>query len=922
MKFKPIAALTLAATLSTAFSLTATLAHAVQINEIRIDQPGSDNDEYVELKGDPNESLDGLSYIVIGDGSGGDGSLDAAIDLDGLSLNADGLLVVAEGTFTLGTADEVTNVNFENSDNVTHALIRNTSLSSNDDLDTDDDGLLDAPFASQIVDSIALVETPDSGEAFYSAVTLGPDGNFVPGHSFNCPDGWQIGSFDPADGTDTPGANNPCQGDGPVDPVDPEVSDRSIPEIQSDQAASPFDGEQVKTTGVVTADFQADDQLRGFYLQDENGDDNPATSDGVFVFTPDLTPALEVSVGDRIEIVAEVDEFFGLTELKNVSRLTKLGTGNVLPTPLTLPEANNGDLESVEGMLVEVTSPMTVSQTFFLSRFGQLTLSSPDDAGNAGRLFQPTNLFAANSPEALALRESNERRKLVLDDGSSRQNPDVVPYLGDPLNGEPITPVRGGDQVSNLVGVIDFARVDANRPATNDYILQPTQAPTFTANNPRTDTPNDTSGSLTVASFNVLNFFSAIDTGAGVCGTGNQGCRGADSDLELTQQTQKLVTAISAIDADIVGLVEIENNGYDATSAIATLTAAVNNALGSDVYEFVTPIDSQTDSTSSATLGLGTDAIAVGFIFKPTRVEVLGSPATLATGAFDQTLDNGRSRQPLAVSFRDIAKDAVFTAVINHFKSKRPGNLPDGDLNNDQGDGQGAFNLRRTEAANDLATWLETNPTGINDPDTLILGDLNAYAEEDPLLAFDSRGYIDLIQQFNGNAGYSFTFDGLAGSLDHALATVDMASQISGVTEWHINTDEPPVFDYNTEFKPDGYFFTDAFRSSDHDPVIVGLNLQPEFVDADGDLIDDREDDLCLDTATGVTVNDSGCSGQQLVDLNCESVFQNTPFRYTRCVLRQVIYAYRDGLITRPEARKIYFRAILRVFFSRYFHGN
>ena len=914
MKLKPLAALTLKAlALKVGLALTVASAQAVQINEIRIDQPGSDNDEYFELKGDANESLDGLSYVVIGDGSGGDGSLDAAIDLDGLTLNANGLLVVAEGTFTLGTADQIRNVSFENSDNVTHLLIRNTSLSANDDLDSDDDGVIDAPFASQIVDSVALVETPDSGEAFYGSVTVGPAGNFVPGHVFNCPEGWQIGEFSPEENTDTPGANNPCQGGGdptdPTDPTDPVAVERAIFEIQSDQAASPFNGEQVKTTGIVTADFQADDQLRGFYLQDENGDGNAATSDGVFVFTSTLTPELDVAVGDRIELVAEINEFFGKTQLRNVASLTKLGTGTIAPTALVLPEVNEGDLESVEGMLVEVTSTMTVSQTFFLSRFGQLTLASPDDEGNAGRLFQPTNVFPASSPEAIALRESNQRRKLVLDDGTTRQNPAVVPYIGNPP-----TPVRGGDQVTDLVGVIDFARVDANRPATSDYILQPTQTPTFTATNPRTDTPNSTDGSLTVASFNVLNFFSTVDNGPSVCGTGSQGCRGADSDLELEQQTQKLVTAITAIDADIVGLIEIENNGYGADSAIATLTAAVNAALGGEVYEYLTPLD----DAGLAISNLGTDAIAVGFIFKPASVEIVGTPATLATGAFDQTLDNGRSRQPLAVSFRDLAKDSTFTAVINHFKSKRPGNLPAGDLNNDQGDGQGSFNLRRTEAANDLAAWLATDPTGVNDPDILVLGDLNAYAEEDPLLAFDSQGYVDLIQRFNSN-GYSFTFDALAGSLDHALATADMAGQVTGVTEWHINTDEPPVFDYNSEFKPDGYFFADAFRSSDHDPVVVGLNLTPEFIDSDGDLVDDREDDLCLDTPAGAKVGDDGCSGQQLVDLNCESVFQATPYRYTRCVLRQVIYAYKDGLLTRSEARQIYFRAILRVFFRRYF---
>ncbi len=888
-------------------------AHAVQINELRIDQPGGDNDEYFELRGTANESLAGLSYIVIGDGSAGDGSLDAVVSLDGLSLNADGVLLIAESTFTLATADQTRTLDFENSDNVTHALIRNTGLNKGDDVDANDDGVLDAPFADQLVDSIALVETPDAGEAVYGPDRIGPSGRFVPAHVYDCPNaadgfgGWQIGEFDPTASTnETPGALNPCQdGDGGGDPTEPEVVERAIYEIQSDQVASPFEGEMVKTTGIVTADFQGSEELRGFYLQDENGDGDALTSDGVFVFSATVTPETDVVVGDKIELVAEIDEFFGTTQLTRITSLNKIGTGSIAPTTLTLPEATDGDLERVEGMLVAVESPMTVSQTFFLSRFGQLTLSSANDAGDAGRLFQPTNLFPANSPEAIAELDSNKRRKLVLDDGSRRQNPAVVPYIGNPP-----TPVRAGDTVSNLVGVIDFARVDAGRPATSDYILQPTQAPVFEASNPRTAAPFDTRGSLTVASFNVLNFFSTVDAGQGVCGTGDQGCRGADSELELTQQTQKLVAAITAIDADVLGLVEIENNGYGPNSAIATLTSAINAELGEAAYEFVSP---------EGLTNLGTDAIAVGFLFKPKTVEVVGTPATLDTGAFDQTLENGRSRQPLAVSFRDLEQDATFTAVINHFKSKRPPRSPLGDLNDDQGDGQGAFNLRRTEAANDLAAWLATSPTGIEDPDVLVLGDLNAYAEEDPLLAFDSQGYIDLIQQFNGSQGYSFTFGAFAGSLDHALANREMAEQVSGVTEWHINTDEPPVFDYNSEFKPEGYFFADPYRASDHDPVVVGLKLVAEFVDADGDGVDDREDDLCADTPAGVNANDEGCSGQQLVDLNCESLFKTAPYHYTRCVLKQVIYAYADGLLTRQEARRIYWRAVFRVFLYRWF---
>ncbi len=892
MKFKALTAMTLA--------MTMVSSHAVQINEIRIDQPSSDVDEYFELKGSPNESLDGLSYIVIGDGSTGDGTLDTAVSLDGLRLNSEGLLLIAKSTLTLATPELVRSFSFENSDNVTHALINNLTVSSGDDLDADDDGVLDPGIAAQIIDSIALVETPTTGDAFYGTTTIGPDGSFVPGHVFNCPDGWQIGEFVPAESNDTPGMNNTCQDDGTTDPTDPVIAERTIPEIQSDQPASPYEGELVKTTGVVTADFQANEQLRGFYLQDENGDDNTSTSDGIFVFTPSLTPELDVVVGDRIELIAEIDEFFGLTELKNVSTLTKLGTGIIEPTTLVLPEATEGDLENVEGMLVKTESTMTVSQTFFLGRFGQLTLASPNDQGESGRLYQPTNLFPANSPQALLIKDSNARRKLVLDDGSRLQNPETVPFFTSPM-----TPVRGGDQVKNLVGVIDYGRIDSNSPATSDYILQPTQAPVFVASNPRTNTPTATGGELNIASFNVLNYFTGIDNGPDICGIGTQDCRGADTEVELARQTGKLVSAISAINADVVGLIEIENNGYSENSAIALLTKAINAELGDDVYQYVTP---------PGITNLGTDAIAVGFIYKPSSVEIVGVPATLNTGAFDQTLANGRSRQPLATSFRDLKRNATFTAVINHFKSKRAPSSPLGDQNDDQGDGQGSFNLRRTEAANDLIAWLQSAPTGIEDPDVLVLGDLNAYAEEGPLLAFDAHGYTDLIQTFTADLSYTYTFDGQAGSLDHALASNDIVKQVVGVTAWHINTDESTVFDYNTEFNPEAYYFDNSFRSSDHDPVIVGLSLTPEFVDDDGDLIDDREDDLCLGTPLGTEVNQEGCGGQQLVDLNCEPVFQDNPYLYKRCVLRQVVSAYSQGLLTRNEARKIYWKAVIRVF--------
>ena len=183
----------------------------VAINELRIDQPGSDDDEYVELTGNPGDLLDGLHYVVIGDGAGGSGVVENSTDLAGMMIGATGKVVIAEATFTIGTADYVADLNFENSDNVTHLVVRDFTGIVDDDLDTDDDGTLDSTPWSEVVACIGLVETTDgSGDFIYCSETVGPDGTFVPGHAFVCDDGWRIGEFDPASGDDTPGDDNDC----------------------------------------------------------------------------------------------------------------------------------------------------------------------------------------------------------------------------------------------------------------------------------------------------------------------------------------------------------------------------------------------------------------------------------------------------------------------------------------------------------------------------------------------------------------------------------------------------------------------------------------------------------------------------------------------------------------------------------------
>jgi hypothetical protein len=337
-------------------------------------------------------------------------------------------------------------------------------------------------------------------------------------------------------------------------------------------------------------------------------------------------------------------------------------------------------------------------------------------------------------------------------------------------------------------------------------------------------------GTLHVAGMNTLNFFLTLDQPTGnpldnKCGPAqNFECRGADADqpTEFTRQRDKLIAAIAGLEGDVVGLNELENTtGVDPLGDPARgLVPGLNATLGAGTYAY---IDTGT---------IGTDAIRVGLIFKPAAVEPVGTFQILDSSDDPRFIDT-KSRPVLAQTFRELATGELFTVAVNHLKSKGSDCNDVGDP--DTGDGSGNCNNTRELAAQALVDWLATDPTGSGDPDFLIIGDLNSYAQEDPIDAIkagpdDTAGtaddYTNLIARFLGTYAYSYVFDGQAGYLDHALATPGLNGRVTGAAEWHINADEPDLLDYDTSFKPpaqDAIYEPNAYRSSDHDPVIVGL---------------------------------------------------------------------------------------------------
>ncbi len=617
--------------------------------------------------------------------------------------------------------------------------------------------------------------------------------------------------------------------DPPVGSCDDAPAVTLISQIQGQGAESPCVGEDVVVEGIVVGDFQDGDagvngDLNGFFVQEEDADADadPLTSEGIFVFNGS-DPAVDVAIGDLVRVEGAVVEFFSQTQIESFTGVTVISSGNPAPSPAVgvLPVASVDDFEAFEGMSVTFPQDLVISEYFNFDRFGEIVLTSQ-------RNLTPT-AEVEPGPDAIAEAENYLLDRITLDDGRSSQNPDPAIH---PNGSEfDLTNLfRGGDTVGNVTGVLNYS--------FDLYRVQPTQGADYTSVNPRASAPDPVGGRLQVATFNVLNYFTTLDNAGPICGpAADQDCRGADDATELTRQRDKIISAITAIDADVVGLIEIENNAADGPTA--DLVAGLNDVAGAGTYDYI------------VTGAIGTDAIRVAIVYKPASVTPSGAFAVLDSSV-DPRFDDTKSRPVLAQTFVENATGATFTVAVNHFKSKGSSCDDIGDPNDGQGGGN--CNGTRTLAAEALVDWLATDPTGSGDADVLIVGDLNAYDKEDPIDALLAGGYTDLIFDELGESAYSYVFDGQFGYLDYQLASASMSPQVTGTTVWHINADEPDALDYDTSFKQDAQdaiYAPDAFRSSDHDPVIVGLDLDFPAPATARDFKEVARDDLSAALPTG-----------------------------------------------------------------------
>jgi predicted extracellular nuclease len=793
---------------------------AITINELDADQSGTDSAEFIELYdgGVGGTSLAGHSLVFY---NGSNDQSYRTVDLNNITTNAEGYFVIC------GNDSLVENCDLD--------LATNTNLIQNG------------------ADAVALYQTDASAFPNGSAITIS---NLVSALVYDTNDSDDSGlSVLLTAGTEqinennagnkdfesiqacsqwttalpTPGMANQCELVEPVDDLGAcgDTSQNAFQLISSVQGdisdisldASPLLGQQVIVEAIVTTDLQggtlangdASYQYSGYWLQQEAADydDNENTSEGIFVY--DFSN--EVNVGDQVRLLAQVDEFNQVTQLKSVQEMIICSQNNELPEAinLSLPVTAITNFEAVEGMLVSNNQHLVVSDLYGtgygLGNYGQFVVSSKLH-------FQPTEVALPMSAEAQAILDGYALDVLLIDDGVAKPYPSFIPFP-DNSGFSADNPMRIGYSVPQVSGVMNAYR--------NNYTLIPS-AITIDPTHARTAEPvKDESANLIIAGMNVLNYFNGDGLGGGY-----PTARGARSADAFEMQSAKIVAALQAIDADIIGLMELENDGFASTSAIQNLVNELNQVqVAGNEYRLVNPFSDNSDER------IGSDAITVGLLYRPNKVSLIGETVILNSNnspvddAGKALFDDSKNRPSLIQSFDYDGQE--FTLSVNHLKSK---GSACGEINEGE-DGQANCNIMRTRAAQGLSQFLATNPTGINSDEVMILGDLNAYSQEDPMQAFYTQGFTNLkyTDKATEPQPYSYSFSGFLGSLDHALASDSLLEHVVSVDAWHINSVEDSLMDYQTEENGqrydsiDNYAAADAYRSSDHDPIVIALDM-------------------------------------------------------------------------------------------------
>jgi len=452
----------------------------------------------------------------------------------------------------------------------------------------------------------------------------------------------------------------------------------------------------------------------------------------------------------------------GKTEESQLVQAVPLGTTHVETThvgatpgiggqPAAQIEVIDGELDAVDwkslvGKTVTIKGSLVIIDTHDLVRRGQVKVAR-------NRLYVPTSKIDPNDkePSENSFEGGNNIAQVV----AAQKSNDKGTIIMFPELGKSLATVRIGSTIKDVSGKLV--------KAGSALLLVPSQPLKWTPAE-RPERPDVGKADVSVASFNVLNYFTTIDNG-------ENKARGADSKPEFERQEGKIVAAI-------IGF---------------------RDAPG------------------------GADAIRVGIIYRTDRVKPVGEVSMIREDAFF------RARTPVVQQFKSKKSGKPFTVIVNHFKSKGGASGADA-VDKNKGDGQGAYNATRRDQALAVCNYIDKLGQTNSNLRALVIGDLNAYEQEDPIDAMRAKGLVNLQERLASSSSsdavgedYSYVYRGQSGTLDHAMATEALAKDVTGIATWHINSDEPRSMDYNMEYNPKSLYQADPFRSSDHDPVLIGI---------------------------------------------------------------------------------------------------
>ena len=536
-----------------------------------------------------------------------------------------------------------------------------------------------------------------------------------------------------------------------------ELQTTAIAEIQGSKPASAMIDEQVAIQGVVTL-VQAGE---GLYVEEPDSDGDANTSNAIFVKNSDIPAAIKP--GSWVSVKGTVSEIprgrNTLTALIRVSDIDQCSTGQELPlTNITLP-LRGLERESIESMRVGIDGELTVTDTYQFDR-GRFTL-----AGN-GLQFVPTEVA---SPGARASKHTRKNRNHSL-------VATIVPAKTRPAL---LTP---GSAISNVMGVM--VHDDRNL----QLALQDFASEELTANRSPAQAGSD---DIRVVGMNLHNYFNGDGRG-GEFPTP----RGAKTISEFEDQRNRIGAAIQALNPHVLAVMEIENDGFGPLSAAADFIELAQEFTGGS-WQVVRPTGDD----------IGDDAIMVGLFYRSDLLDTVGSAWTLTGAEFR------KSRQPLAQVFKSSQGDEELLVVVNHLKSK--GSCPDAGNNANQKDGQGCWNPMRVASAKIMTAWVNSLSASTQSNNALILGDMNAYRQEDPIDVIRNAGFVELMDEIPGDT-YSFMYYGQAGTLDYAFVSAPLQEKVRNAFIWNVNAGFPAHMEL-----PEPWL-----RFSDHDPVVVDIDLR------------------------------------------------------------------------------------------------